>query len=388
MEHPLRPYTAQLRLYFKLRLFYRKKKRGLNKKIRKNIRILTKRHSFYAWKKRIRHIWWRFRWLILVYILFCILWGIMVKNPEKYAPLIDKAIGMKEDKSFFQSWFPSFTEDIVFWGIGFLGLIFSTKLLNDESFQTRLNSLANGSKVTKSADLQLQKAIKKKLYFDKKYVVNLKIKEIDPEKKYLFLFVTLESRIVNMCENDEISVDVQATVECGPQKNHKYGYISKLSITTIPANYSRKYTKKPISIIDGEIQYITEKDWERSFTFPLLGNEEADLNLYYAIWLPYNGSKSKISDKFVHPLHRYTENYNIFLTNETKENIKFACEYDLKTPYEVSAPEKKKIVNTIDPNTTECLASEITFKKGSRVEVFFGDDQDEIDSQQTKNLTK
>ncbi|MGQ3012329.1 MAG: hypothetical protein ACT6QS_01360 [Flavobacteriales bacterium] len=346
-----------------------KEKKSLVARIKRRLGTAVNRIGYYFMIKRISHVWGRFHILIILYLLLCISWFLIRNNAERLKALLNGRFRLHE--GFYDSWFPSFSEDLFFFGIGFIGLILSTKLLREESFYIRVSSLANGIHMTKAADNQLQREVKSMLSFNKMYKVHLKIKEIDPERKHIFVYTNMTFTAVNMCEDDEIPVNVKVKVEPGPCVNGKWGHISKMSVEHIN-RAGRGQPVEPVRIVDGDIEEFTGPEaWEIELNYPVQGNGKAEICFAFSIWLPLAADTLHEDNWFISGVLGYTESYNFFLENLLTEPLTFTYKYKERTPFEIDAENEIRKEGIIRGNSSEKLISDVIFNKKDTFKVLF-----------------
>ena len=96
-----------------------KEKKSTVARIKRRFGIAVNRIGYYFMIKRLSHVWGRFHILIILYLLLCIGWFVIRNNAGGLKALLSGEFRLHE--GFYDSRFPSFTEDLFFFGIGFGG---------------------------------------------------------------------------------------------------------------------------------------------------------------------------------------------------------------------------------------------------------------------------
>lgn len=321
----------------------------------------------YYLRKRVKHIWSRFKWLIILYFLFFLIWLFIKIFPNFFINLFEGTFGF--NKGFFDAWYPTLTEDIFFFGLGFIGLVISTKLLRDESFEVRVSSLANGKHTSESVDVQLKTEIQKLLSINKKYSTVIELKEIDPTGQYIFVHVYMTCIVVNLCEEDTIPTYIKTFVEPGPQILGRYGTIN----THIVTKKTKKGKVKAEYIIpkghDLDLNTLKGNNYEYSRDYFILGNGKAKWELAFQVWVPYTQNKQQKSNWLFNNFNGYTENYALTLINKSGKKINFEYKYiDRLTSNNQHINLQNQI---LDIDERRELVSGLIFHRGDNFEIYF-----------------
>lgn len=202
-------------------------------------------------QKRLIEIWKKFRILIVVYLTLIAFWIFLIvfidwKDPTK----TDEKFGFY--KGFITSWFPSFTEDLFFFGPTFIGLFISTKLLRNESFETRISALTNGINMNREVEEYFKEQVAKLLSYNVQCSTIIRIKKIDKEQKNAFVEVEMQGTTVNMCEDQKVPAQINASVEPGSKIDGQFGQVYFVTVALKLAKSvlkKKNYNLSPLNIV-------------------------------------------------------------------------------------------------------------------------------------------
>jgi hypothetical protein len=330
----------------------------------------------YYIKKRIKHVWARFKWLIILYFLFWILWFFIKLNVAFFENIFTSKFHFTSD--FFTAWFSGLSEDLFFFGTGFLGLVLSTKLLRDEDFETRISALANGRNISREGELELAKNIKKLLSYNTHYETVIEIEEIDTANIHIFAHVDMTCIVANVCEDEEMPAAITTFVEPGEKINGTYGTIYHHIVSQlIPPNYKpsknvkisdTKYVIKKGHNLDmntlGGQNYVYKQDYY------IVPDGEAKWELAFGAWAPINQNKlDKKKNWFFNSFNAYTENYSFKLVNNLTKTVKFDVSYPnrLTNDNQIVTIENQEIKS----GEGKTIVSDVTFHKDDSFSIYF-----------------
>lgn len=340
--------------------------------------------------KRFKQIWARFKGLIWVYIGLWVVWAWIYWRGHSFLSVLS-FFGITYDDAFFRSWFPSFTEDLIFFGTGFLGLVLSTKLLKDEAFNVRLSSLANGINVSQISNDQLEKEIIKLLSYNKDYKVDFRLDHLDPEQKHVFVFIKMRATVVNMCQEDDIPLQVASYVETGPQiGEHGYGFITKYSVEAKAPRNIRKELPDRQEFIDGDIHHLTKKGWSKTIEYPIPGNCMAEWTLCFSLWIPLGADiEDKDNNWFTAIIVKFTENYTFTVENRLDLDVFYKNTYCERLPFVVGSPPMREDYGSLSAKSAKRMTNELIFHKNDKFSIFFSlQDVKEIEGKTKKQTEK
>lgn len=303
----------------------------------------------------------------IVAILLCALtYGVIIflgylKRPSKL--YLDNEFG----NGFYVSLTASFVEDIIFFGvIGFAIYITSIRTLEDESFETRLKSIANSKKVGEQARENLSKNIRELLSYNRKREICITINEYNPTEGYIKVHCDMKNYIRNMCKDVKHPlVNANAYVEPGVEVMNSFGYISLLEIK----DSEKESVKK--TFINQDIVQLQRTAYRENVEFFIEEDGEAIWDFCFTI---YNqiGDDVKDPDNWFYCISsRYTQDLSLTLKNEDVSNqtIMFDVEYNSR----VTGQEKPVMLGDciIHGGETKLLFSGVSQLKRDKVRIFF-----------------
>lgn len=287
------------------------------------------------------------------------------------------------NNDFFIAVLASLLEDIIFFGsIGFVVLLISTRTLSEEDIVTRILALVNNAQVSETAKTYFEIYTKKTLAYNKKTDVVITLKEYRDDLrdknrnivKALYLQVSFNNTITNMCKDIDYVLDTKAIVEPG----HREEGISPNQVTHFVIEDTKNKSHKAEIISRGKIVPIKDNDtrYYKQVSFNIPKGSSADWQLTYNIWSTIEDSEARIN-WFYALVVRYTENFNIEIRNELSDhNIKYKFEYPIrkvekneetsKTVSSHSSP-----VMTLYRGQSKTLKSKLQLYPQDRFEIFF-----------------
>ncbi|MDI9319060.1 MAG: hypothetical protein QM530_01180 [Phycisphaerales bacterium] len=275
-------------------------------------------------------------------------------------------MGFKD--GFIDSLFPSFSEDLIFFGTGFVGLLISTKLLRDESYDIRVSSLANGENISENADFYLKERLIDLLSYNADSKITIQLLRLDESKKYLQIHVVSEHKITNMCKEDKMPTNISMFVEPGPNVDGEIGQMVMHKLTYIKPNKKNgNETQKEEYIIPfgGLIDFKTLKDKRyviKNFIADIPENGYVIQSIAYRFWLLVNGEKSNSDSWFFILFKGYTENFQLTVVNKMDDiDIAYSCKFarNMSQLQKKINPEAESIAETIDNKTINRQSSEV-----------------------------
>lgn len=268
----------------------------------------------------------RFKILIIAYLSFILLWLLAKLFQPQLTPIIETEKGIDLGAGFYTSWLASLSEDILFFGvIGFLGLILSTKLPQDEEFNIRIDSIANGRKVGDKARRFLNQSIKELLRYNDSAYIKIIIKSIDQQSKLAEVYAEFYNVCANMCKDVVFPLNANACVIPTHNLNGDYGYISYLGI------YEEGNTSNKNILYDGDIYKLPHNGFTKTTFFDVPANGTAVWRFCYSIWQSLNGDPAKEDDWYFIMTSGFSENFNIQLINRSGQDISYDFKYTDRT---------------------------------------------------------
>jgi hypothetical protein len=265
-----------------------------------------------------KSIYNKFKWIFGAYFLFIILGLISFFFKDELICNLDKKFGPSNGISFYLSWTASLFEDLLFFGISFIGLIVSNTLPKDEDFNTRIYSLANASSVRQKSKEYLKSEIEKLLVYNDESQVNIVITNVSGN--LIEVFIEMKNTITNMCSDVAYKFNTEAFVNPTDNLNGDYGYVSYLGIFEKKKENS---DNKSNILVNGEIVKLDSKGYSRSTPFEIPKDSSAEWRFCYSIWQEIGGSESNDDDWYYFKAKRFTEFFNMSITNKTNQNIYF-----------------------------------------------------------------
>lgn len=320
--------------------------------------------------KKVFVIFNRFQYVILVYLLFVSFWFCAKYYRETWTPQIEGKDNWNLGSGFYVSWLASLSEDILFFGIiGFLALVISTKLPQDEEFNTRVDSITNGKKVGARAKKFLSQKIKELLVYNDKANVKIIIKSIDIEKNIIEIYSDYSNVITNMCKDVDFPLTAGAYVFPTTNNNGDYGYVSYLGIYEEgnPANAKTFY--------EGDIKRIDKDGIDEDTPFNISANSAAIWKFCYSIWQTINGDRKNENDWYFILTNGFTENFELTLINRTNFNFFYDIKYIDRNSqtFETKILTERIIKGTNEDGkeNKETLLSDIMLYRADKIEIFF-----------------
>ncbi|MBC7774860.1 MAG: hypothetical protein H7246_05420 [Phycisphaerae bacterium] len=299
--------------------------------------------------KKISAVYFRFKPIVIFYILFVAFWIILYFYRIQLTTSIDNNIGA----GFFLSYFASLSEDIIFFGIiGFVALVLSTKLPEDEEFSIRIRSLANSDNVGLSAKNYLESQIKKILAYHSETIIKVVIKDYDSKTNSIKVYTEITNTIMNMCKDISYPlIETEALVEPDSSVNGNYGYISYLGV------YDEREVSNRTILIDGDIHELDQNTFRQEIPFVISENSTANWRLCFCIWQKLGADRKVDQNWYFSQVERYTESLVVELHNELdSDNLivydysyldrgKSPCERISEKGLQIAGKDKKKLVN-------------------------------------------
>jgi hypothetical protein len=319
------------------------------------MKILYSRRKYYI------ELWSRYKTLIILYVFFLFCWIVLA--------IISTPIRLNEE--FFTSWFVNFSEDLLFFGTSILSLVLGSRLARDEDFGTRVGALTNGRYAHQEAERFLRLKVEELMTYTKAYQLSIILKKFDRSKKHVYVHITSESTLVNMCEDKELFYFITAKVEPGPPVDGSHGFVTHHSFSTDRIN-SNPYFLIP----EGHTKNLTEEPdnvYVKTRRVPLCGDGSGKLKLCYEIWIPLSADKSDGNDWYYHQFPVYTEKADIYIKNEIKDvNINYIAKYiDRKMSDPVNTENILSNGIIYADNTEKPVASDLVFHTNDKFEASF-----------------
>lgn len=292
--------------------------------------FVGKRSNYRSYKQR-KVVWAKFRILIFLYILLWLFWVDLKWREEYYTTLIDINWDMGID--FYKNWFISFTEDLLFFGTGFIGLIIGTKLPRDETFTVRISAIANGYYADKEAEFFLKNEIIRLLSYNSNFKTTITIQKKDTSGRFIYVHIDNECKIVNMCEDEKIDKLVSAKVFPGPLVDGTYGYVYNLSIKhgyRNPSNHDYSEFDEKFLLPQGhvfDLANLQNHTLDKFWNVELLEDGFMNYKFVYGMWLPIEGDLSFKDNYYRQTFTGYTQNYQLVIENKLENQNLF---YELK----------------------------------------------------------
>ncbi len=213
-----------------------------------------------------------------------------------------------------KGWFTSFTEDMLFFGTGFLGLVITTRLLRDEAFETRISSLTNGKNMNKRVEKFFRREVEQLLSYNTYRTTTLEVERIDKDNKNIFIHVEMKWRIVNMCEDQKVPARIRGLVEPGEKIEGELGYVFLHSLT--PELQNRDPMKNNnlqtfFLLREGHTLNLNDlkgNTYDIGTEYYIDENSAVNMTLSFAIWVPVDGDIDKDRNWFFDGFSGYTEN--------------------------------------------------------------------------------
>lgn len=164
--------------------------------------------STFSLKNRV--IFKRFRAVIIGYLVLVIFITLLT------AYLGYSGSQLLHDQGFTISFLASFLEDLIFFGLlGIITLYVSVRKPEEEEFELRIRSLANGRRVIKGAQDHLSSEVKKIMTFNESMTIEIKIKSFSKEDNLLSLATKQTKHITNMCRDVKNRLNSKVKIEPG-----------------------------------------------------------------------------------------------------------------------------------------------------------------------------
>lgn len=326
----------------------------------------------YYQRKKLRHFWSKFKWPICVYFAFILLFICMWSWPFAFKKMTSWLFG---NNDFFDAWFPTLFEDILFFGTAFVCLLVGTKLLRNESFEVRISSLANGRFVNAQVDLQLRKEIQRLLAFNNKFTMKasvIKIAQHSNAQPYVFVRVRMKCTVVNMCHIDKLPTYVSTYVEPGEKVNKTYGtiYYHKIKHQTARNKHHCPKVIRTHIIKNGrtvDLNTLAGKRYTYRHDYLLEGDGKAKWELEFGVWVPF-GHDVKNDDNWLFNLFSgYTENFTFILCNKLTQTINFDLRYHTHSGRTAGMLTQK----SLQAGKKLSVVSGLSFNKDEKFEIYF-----------------
>lgn len=310
----------------------------------------------------------RFKLLLFAYVFFILIWVIAKVYKCELIYMLESEKKLNLGSGFYTSWLASLGEDILFFGIiGFIGLILSTKLPQDETFNIRVDSLANGRKVGDKARKFLNKKIRELLVYNDTANVTLIIKTIDTTNNLAEIYAGFHNVCTNMCKDVVNPLNTNAYVIPTHHLDNDYGYISQLTIYEVnnPSNCN--------TIIDGDILKLDKNGFNISTLFQIPANSAAVWKFGYSIWQLLSGAKSDENNWYFVQVSGYCESFNIKIVNQTTYDVKYNIEYINRDTITNELKEIEGTLNkkSLDKEEINPVIQNIAAHHGDKFKIYF-----------------
>jgi hypothetical protein len=265
-----------------------------------------------------KSVYKRFKLIIWAYIGFVCLWILATVFEARLINLLDKKQGLNLGDGFVISWIAALGEDILFFGIiGFLGIVLSTKLPQDEEFDIRIDSIANGKKVGEKGRKYLNHSIKELMNYNDSIKVKFIIKSIDTTNNLAEIYAEYNSVIANMCKDVVYSNLIKAFVKPTCKQNDDYGNVSFLSVEELWNPHNKKILNQ------GDIFKLDANGYDEKIQFDVPKNGVIIWRFHYTIWQTINGSIDTPDDWYFTQSKGFTEKFSAEIVNRTKFDINY-----------------------------------------------------------------
>lgn len=326
-----------------------------------------KKNSIHANKKKIK-----FKKIYFVYIAYTVtifLW-IYLSNRNEVWPFhrVDPtATTNLHTESYALSFLASFLEDLVLFG--FLGIVIyklNSRPFHKENFATRVESLANNESISDKARDFLFENVKEILAYIEMTELTIHLSEINTsgDCDKLFIYVTIESRIVNMCSDIDYEVDTLPHVFPGEEVDGNYGVVNYLGIK------NESFPFKEHAVIKDKYHNMTNRDkvGEPIEDFKIPRGESGLAKSSFGVWMKYNEFLENPNDWFFLFVQRFTEEVKVEIINETGTDLKYDIRiYDKKEDTRIDESKGIVIKNN---DSAEFLRKDI-FEPKDRLEICF-----------------
>lgn len=268
----------------------------------------------------------------------------------------------------YHNWFVSFSGSLLFFAIGLFTAILGSRLPQEESFAIRTSALLNGKYANKDAERFLVEKVKELMTYTKEYSLTLTLKKLNKDKTHVYLHIESQSKLANMCEDEEIELSVKGHVLAGLDLDGSFGLVTHHSVKR--NNFPEKFFIDEGHIVN--LNDLSEHKYEIDRKVPIYANSISTLMLCYEIWVPLNGNFVNEDDFFYHGFPIFTEQALIQMKNEMPNKIGY--EYKIKGKRYVPVIDNSSeniqggIINAKDKKV---IVSKSTFEKDDQFEVIF-----------------
>jgi hypothetical protein len=309
-------------------------------------------------KNRIKQIWNRFKYVIITYIFVVVITIFSISS--------QKILSSYFENSFLTSFNASLLEDLIFFGfLGIVGIYVTTKPFREESFDVRVASLANNVDDDDAIDF-LRKEVQKLLAYTEVSNIRLHIKEIDKENNLIYLFTSIENKILNMCEDvNFIFFDTNFYVEPNKSMNDDYGYISYMGIQDNQDNKNKKV------FFENDIyRFDNRKSIKRSIQdFKITKGASALWKLCFGTYGEIENGKE--IDWYTINMDKFTRKANLNIVNETDYKLKVEVQFQ----YVEKDKLQKEVIQLAENETENSIFKEKLFYKNELIKLKFKYDE-------------
>lgn len=309
----------------------------------------------YYRKKYFKNVWRRWRVLIIIFIALIIY--VLIRLPSFQFSASDG-----------HSWFISFIDDLLFFGIGLLTAILGSKLPQEESFDNRVSVLANGKYANKDAETYLSRNIKNLITYSMEHKLVITLKRISYDSSYIYIHVESLSHLANMTEDAEIKLKVEGSVCPGDEVDGTRGFVTYHACHRegLPAKFF---------IPEGHIKDLNNEP-ETKYTIdtlvPINANSTARLKVSYEIWIPSNGLENRPDDWYYHCFPIFTAKSTVSLVNELQIPVSYKYRYPVNS--DDFSPDKSthhEKTGTVNAGIDATILPGLSFIEDDKITILF-----------------